>query len=42
LRNHIDADECILDGEIIVVEKDTLKMVPFGMNKVVALDKDNS
>jgi ATP-dependent DNA ligase len=27
---------------MIVIEKDGHKMVPFGMNKVVALDKDNS
>lgn len=42
IRNHVNADECILDGEIIVIERGSLKMVSFGLNKVVALDKDNS
>jgi ATP-dependent DNA ligase len=34
------ASECILDGEIIVLEKETFKMAPFGMNKMVALNHD--
>ena len=35
------ADECILDGQIIVIERETMKMIPFGLNKVVALNKDS-
>lgn len=40
VNSHIGADECILDGEIIVIERHTLKMAAFGMNKMVALNKD--
>ena len=42
IRTHIDADKCILDGEIIVIEKDTMEMVAFGKNKVVALNKEST
>ena len=40
IRTHVGADECILDGEIIVIERFTFKMAAFGMNKMVALNKD--
>lgn len=42
LKSNITADACILDGEVLVLEKNTLNMVPFGMNKQVALDHDKS
>lgn len=29
-------DSCILDGEIIVVKKNTFEVQPFGLNKLVA------
>lgn len=41
-KTNINADACIIDGEVLVVEKDTLNMVPFGMNKQVALGNDES
>lgn len=41
-RSNINADACIIDGEVLVLEKDTLNMVPFGMNKMVALGNDTS
>ena len=40
LKNKIKCDSCILDGEIIVIEKSTNKIMPFGMNKAVALGQD--
>jgi ATP-dependent DNA ligase len=42
LKENIQADACILDGEVLVLEKNSLTMVPFGMNKQVALDKDKT
>jgi|JI6StandDraft_1071083.scaffolds.fasta_scaffold07350_4 DNA ligase-4 len=42
LKENINADACILDGEVLVLEKGSLNMVPFGMNKQVALDHDKS
>ena len=41
LKENINCDSCILDGEIIVLEKNSLNMVPFGLNKVVALGQDS-
>lgn len=41
-KNNINADGCIIDGEVLVLEKETLNMVPFGMNKQVALGGDDS
>ena len=40
LKSNINCDSCILDGEIIVIEKSTGKIMPFGMNKAVALGQD--
>lgn len=40
-KSNIDCDACILDGEIIVLEKCTLNMMPFGLNKVVAMGQDS-
>jgi DNA ligase 4 len=37
LKDSIQADACILDGEIIVVDKEEHKMMPFGLNKSVAV-----
>mgnify|MGYP000923069239 CR=1 FL=1 len=34
LKENINADACILDGEVLVLEKGSLNMVPFGMNRV--------
>ena len=36
-QSTIQADSCILDGEMIVVEKKTFKMMQFGLNKNVAM-----
>lgn len=41
LKDNINCDSCILDGEIIVLEKNSLDMMPFGLNKVVALGQDS-
>lgn len=41
LKEKVSCNACILDGEIIVLEKNTLKMQPFGLNKVVALGSDS-
>jgi ATP-dependent DNA ligase len=41
LKDNIVCDACILDGEIIVLEKETMKMMPFGLNKVTASRKDD-
>lgn len=38
-KNQIESDSCILDGEVIVIEKESHKMAAFGLNKVVALNK---
>ena len=40
-KANVDCHACILDGEIIVLEKNTLNMVPFGLNKVVAMGQDS-
>jgi DNA ligase-4 len=40
-RDNLKCKSCILDGEIIVLKKETLEMMPFGMNKVVALGNDS-
>lgn len=43
LRNNINADAAILDGEIIVFDQSINKFVPFGSNKAVALQtKENN
>lgn len=36
IKDHVNCDSCILDGEIIVLEKESFKMMPFGLNKLVA------
>lgn len=36
IKDSVTCDSCILDGEIIVLEKDTFKPMPFGLNKLVA------
>lgn len=38
-QSSVQADSCILDGEMIVIDKDTHKMMHFGLNKAVALSK---
>jgi ATP-dependent DNA ligase len=40
LSESIQADGCILDGEIIVVDEE-MNMMPFGLNKQVALNHEN-
>lgn len=41
LNELVLAEECILDGEIIVIEKASRQMAAFGMNKMVALNKED-
>ena len=41
IKDNINCDSCILDGQIIVLEKNSLNMMPFGLNKVVALGQDS-
>jgi len=36
MKEKVQCDSCILDGEIIVVEKNSFKVMPFGLNKLVA------
>lgn len=40
MREAIKADACILDGEIIVIDTEDKKMMPFGLNKTVALNHE--
>ena len=40
LREAIQADACILDGEIIVIDKEENKMMPFGLNKTIAVNHE--
>ena len=40
LQKNVEADACILDGELVVVDKKTLAIQPFGLNKCVAQDKE--
>lgn len=40
IRDAVKAESAILDGEIVVIDRDTGESVPFGMNKSVALDQD--
>jgi ATP-dependent DNA ligase len=38
LKDAIKADACILDGEVIVLDSEDNKMMPFGLNKLAAVN----
>ena len=39
LRDSLKAKAAILDGEVVVIDKHTLRAVPFGKNKQVAMEE---